>query len=380
MPRTDVIKPYLFASIDEKLNKLKNEGIEIISFGVGDPDSPPPMELRQKLSSMILSDSMHNYSPYEGTNEFRKSANAYMKRRYGADFDTDSEIVGLIGSKEGIGNYFFAMTMPDSINLVPSLCYPIPGTITALGGGRTHVMPTLPEKGFLPDLSMISPEVAEKATLLYLNYPNNPTGVTAPLEYYKKALDFAEENDLIIVHDNAYEEIYFNERPHSFFELSGAKKRVIEFHSLSKMFNITGWRLAFAVGNPALLKPLKTMKTNMDSGQFKPLQFAGAWALDNLIDDFGAKQRNTYRKRMERILAALRKTGAKVEIPGGTFFLWGKVPEGMTSHEYTDFMLDKYRIFITPGVMFGPEGEGYFRASMTVSEKLLEDALTRLEK
>ncbi|MBU1218769.1 aminotransferase class I/II-fold pyridoxal phosphate-dependent enzyme [Myxococcota bacterium] len=379
MARTDVIKPYLFASIDARLSNLRKSGVNIISFGVGDPDSPPPPELRRKLSELVLAPDMHNYSPYEGTERFRQAAADYMKRRYGLTFNASSEVVGLIGSKEGIGNVFIAYTEEGTINLVPSLAYPIPATLTGVCGGIVHSMPARSSNGFLPDFDEIPRETAKKARLLYLNYPNNPTGVSADFEFYEKALNFAVENDLIIIHDNAYEEIWYTQKPISMFELDGAKERVVEFHSLSKMFNITGWRLAFACGNAELLKPLKTMKTNMDSGQFKPLQHAAAWGLDELIDDFGASQRKTYSIRLARMRSALEGIGCEVPTPGGTFFLWGRVPSGMTSAEFTEMLLEKYGIFITPGHMFGAEGEGFFRASLTVSDALLDQALARID-
>ncbi|MDA3864482.1 MAG: aminotransferase class I/II-fold pyridoxal phosphate-dependent enzyme [Deltaproteobacteria bacterium] len=379
MPRTDIIQEYLFASIDEKLEKLAKKGIDVISFGVGDPDSPPPEKLINKLGAIIKNKDMHNYSPYVGTLEFRQSAAAYMHKRYGVNFNPNTEVVGLIGSKEGIGNTVIAYTQKGSLNLVPSLSYPIPRTMTKLAGGKVFSLHLTKENNFLVDFDKIPVETANQATLLYLNYPNNPTGVGAELDFYEKALAFAEKHDLIIISDNAYGEIYFDTKPHSFFEIAGAKKRVLEYHSLSKMFNITGWRLAFALGSPQLLKPLKVMKTNMDSGQFKPLQLAAGWALENLIDDFGEKQRKTYRQRLNALKDELVKLGAKVELPGGTFFLWGETPEGMSSNDFTEFLLEKYGIFVTPGNMFGEDGEGFFRASLTVSDERLQQALARFK-
>ncbi|MBU1241098.1 aminotransferase class I/II-fold pyridoxal phosphate-dependent enzyme [Myxococcota bacterium] len=380
MSRTGVISEYLFASIDKKLNELKTRGVDVISFGVGDPDSPPPLALRQKIAELVLAEENHNYSPYIGTLPFREAASRYMERRYGVKMAPASEVVGLIGSKEGIGNCYIAYTTEGDINLVPSLAYPIPKTMTTLMGGTPHILSTPASRGFLMDTDEVDPAVAKKATLLYVNYPNNPTGTAVPSAFYEKTLEFALANDIIIVADAAYEEIYFQEKPRSFFEWPEAKRCVIEFHSLSKMFNITGWRLAFALGSPELLKPMNIMKTNMDSGQFKPIQYAGAFALDTLVDDFGPAQRQTYRSRMKKLQAALESLGAKAPLPGGTFFLWGKTPQGMDSSAFTEFLLEKYGIFVTPGNMFGPEGEGYFRASLTVTDERLDQAVARILK
>jgi LL-diaminopimelate aminotransferase len=379
MSRTSVIQEYLFASIDKKLQDLKNKGVDVISFGVGDPDSPPPEKLIEKLAELIRDPKMHNYSPYIGTLSFRSAASRYIKRRYGVDFDPSTEIVGLIGSKEGIGNTFIANTLPGDINLIPSLSYPIPKTMTLLAGGRPHILPTRAEKGFLIDVDDVDEKIAEKANLLYINYPNNPTGVSADKKFFEKTLEFALKHKITIIFDSAYEEIWFDNKPQSFFQFPEAKSAVIEFHSLSKMFNITGWRVAFAVGNKDLLKPLKIMKTNMDSGQFKPIQESSAWALDNLIDDFGQQQRETYRRRMELLKGSLQKLGAEISLPGGTFFLWGKTPPSMGSEDFTSMLLEKYGIFVTPGNMFGPEGEGWFRASLTVTDSRLKEAVARIE-
>ncbi len=378
MSRTGVISEYLFASIDRKLAELKARGVDVISFGVGDPDSPPPLALRQKIAELVLEDGNHNYSPYIGTLAFREAAARYMARRYDVSVNPADEVVGLIGSKEGIGNCYIAYTTEGTVNLVPSLAYPIPRTMTTLMGGVPHVLPTPARRGFLIDTDDVDPEVAKKATLLYVNYPNNPTGTAVPSAFYEKTLEFALANDLIIVADAAYEEIWFGERPRSFFEWPEARKCVLEFHSLSKMFNITGWRLAFAVGSPELLKPMNIMKTNMDSGQFKPVQLAGAYALDHLVDDFGPEQRRTYRGRMEKLQTALEHLGAEAPLPGGTFFLWGKTPAGMGSADFTELLLDRHGIFVTPGNMFGPEGEGYFRASLTVTDDRLDQAVARI--
>lgn len=380
MLRTDCVSEYLFARIDQKLGELRKKGVDVISFGVGDPQSPPPLEMREKLAQLVVQPELHNYSPYEGMQEFREAACRYMKRRYGVYVDPDSQCVGLIGSKEGIGNFYIAYTQPKTLNLVPNLAYPIPATMTRIAQGEVYALPVREENGFLPDLDSIPPEILQHAQLLYLNYPNNPTAVGASFEYLKNALNLAQKYGFLIVHDCAYEEIYFKERPHSFFEFDDAWMHVVEFHSLSKMFNITGWRLAFAVGSSQNLAPLKVMKTNMDSGQFKPLQVTAAWALDHLVDAFGEQQRVTYQQRMQKLTVALTTLGAHIPQPAGTFFLWGRVPKGLTSESFTETLLEKTGVFVTPGNMFGPDGEGYFRASLTVSDERLEQAVLRLQE
>lgn len=380
MLRTDCVSEYLFARIDQKLKGLRASGVDVISFGVGDPVSSPPQPLLDRLSELVQRPDLHNYSPYEGTAEFRTAGCDYLRRRYGAALDPETQAVGLIGSKEGIANLFMAYTRAGCVNLVPSLAYPIPATMTRIAEGEVYSMPVDAQNGFLPDLDRIPTEVLERARLLYLNYPNNPTGVGAPKEYLEKALSLARRHDLLIVADCAYEEIYFHERPHSFLELDGALDHVVEFHSLSKMFNITGWRLAFVAGSAKNLAPLKIMKTNTDSGQFKPLQLAAAWALSGLVDEFGVHQRETYRRRMTQLASALAGTGARAEISDGTFFLWGRVPDGFDSTSYTEHLLDRAGVFVTPGVLFGADGEGYFRASLTVSDERLAEAVKRLGK
>jgi LL-diaminopimelate aminotransferase len=378
MLRTDCVSEYLFARIDQKLKGLRAAGVDVISFGVGDPVSPPPQALLDRLAGLVGRHDLHNYSPYEGTAEFRAAGCDYLRRRYGATVDPETQAVGLIGSKEGIANLFMAYTRAGTVNLVPSLAYPIPATMTRLGEGEVFSLPVDGDHGFLPDLDRIPGDVLDRARLLYLNYPNNPTGVGAPLEYLAKALDLARRHDLLIVHDCAYEEIWFHGRPRSFLELPGGLDHVVEFHSLSKMFNITGWRLAFVAGAERNLAPLKVMKTNTDSGQFKPLQLAAAWALGALVDEFGAHQRETYRRRMTALAEALQRVGARARISDGTFFLWGRVPEGFDSSSFTEHLLDRAGVFVTPGVLFGADGEGYFRASLTVSDDRLADAVDRL--
>ncbi len=380
MLRTDCVSEYLFARIDQKLKGLRAAGVDVISFGVGDPVSPPPAPLLGRLAELVARPDLHNYSPYEGTAEFRAAGCDYLRRRTGATVDPETQSVGLIGSKEGIANLFMAYTRAGTVNLVPSLAYPIPATMTRLAEGEVHSLPVDAAHGFLPDLDRIPLDVLDRARLLYLNYPNNPTGVGAPKEYLEKALNLARRHGLLIVHDCAYEEIWFTERPHSFLEFPGALDHVVEFHSLSKMFNITGWRLAFVAGSEQNLAPLKVMKTNSDSGQFKPLQLAASWALSNLVDEFGAHQRETYRRRMTDLAAALGRTGANARLSDGTFFLWGRVPEGFDSASFTEHLLDRAGIFVTPGVLFGADGEGYFRASLTVSDERLAQAVERLGK
>jgi LL-diaminopimelate aminotransferase len=380
MLRTDCVSEYLFARIDQKLKGLRAAGVDVISFGVGDPVSPPPQALLTRLAELVQRPDLHNYSPYEGTSEFRAAGCDYLRRRYGVSLDPETQSVGLIGSKEGIANLFMAYTRAGSLNLVPSLAYPIPATMSRIAEGEIHTLAVNAENGFLPELERIPSEVLDKAHLLYLNYPNNPTGTGAPKEYLEKALNLARRHDLLIVHDCAYEEIWFRERPHSFLEFEGALDHVVEFHSLSKMFNITGWRLAFVAGSAKNLAPLKIMKTNTDSGQFKPLQLAAAWALSALVDEFGAHQRETYRRRMTALADALAPTGARAGISDGTFFLWGRVPDGFTSTSFTEHLLDRAGVFVTPGVLFGADGEGFFRASLTVSDERLAEACERLAK
>ena len=380
MARTKDVSQYIFAEIDKKIAEVRASGVDVISLGVGDPDSPPPARMLKKLAELVTRPDMHNYPPYEGTLSFRQAAARYIRRRYGLSFDPETEIVGLIGSKEGIGNTFIGMTEEGTVNIVPSLAYPIPRTATLIAGGRVHAMPILESNGFLPRIEDIPEDVARSARLMYVNYPNNPTGVGATEEFFRRIVEFAEEFDIIVISDTAYEEIYFQQPPPSIMQIPGAKKRVLEFHSLSKLFNVTGWRIGFVLGASELLEPLRVMKTNLDSGQFKPIQEASAWALDNLADTFGARQRATYRRRISALRDALERMGCSAPMPAGSFFLWGRVPENMTSQQFSEAVLQRYGVFITPGFGFGPEGEGYFRASLTITDERLNEALERFEK
>ncbi|MGI5822556.1 MAG: LL-diaminopimelate aminotransferase [Dethiobacteria bacterium] len=380
--RIRLLPRYLFAEIDKKVKQAQQKGIDVIKLGIGDPDSPTPAYIIQRMQAEVAKPANHSYPPDEGVREFKEAVAAYYRRRHGVELDPQSEVVPLIGSKEGIAHISFCFTDPGDINLVPDPGYPVYSIGTLFAGGTSHTMPLQEENGFLPALENIPAETAARAKLLFLNYPNNPTGAIAPLEFFEKVAAFARKNNLLVCHDAAYSEIAFDGyRPKSFLEAAGGKDVGLEFGSLSKTFNMTGWRIGYAVGNAAAVEALYRFKTNIDSGLFKAVQYAGLEALTNpQMEPFLDKLRQKYQNRRDIVLQALREAGWPLQTPQATFYIWAPVPQGFTSEEFVAYLLDKTGIVVTPGRGFGRYGEGYFRIALTVDEERMREAMGRLKK
>ena len=378
--RLKQLPPYLFMEIDRLKAEVQAKGMDIIDLGVGDPDLPTPDHILKRLTQASLDPKNHRYPSYSGMNDFRKAVAAWYGRRFGVALDPEKEVVTLIGSKEGIAHFPLAFLDSGDLALVPSPAYPVYHIGTLFAGGKTYFMPLLKENGFLPDLSKIPAETAARSKILFINYPNNPTAAVADRAFFEQVVRFAMENKIIVCHDAAYSEIAFDGfRPMSFLEVSGAKEVGIEFHSLSKTYNMTGWRIGFAVGNAQLIEGLSQIKSNIDSGAAQAIQWAGIEALEGPQDGL-SRLNAVYQRRRDLMVAGLKKIGLKIEPPKATFYLWIECPKGFSSAQTTLHLLEKTGIVTTPGNGFGDPGEGYFRISLTVPEDRLEEAVERLNR
>ena len=373
------IPPYLFAEIDKKVAEAKAKGLDIINLGIGDPDTPTPDSIVAEMHQSIDDPQTHNYPPYDGTVDFKKTAAEWMKKRFDVDVNPDKEILALIGSKEGIAHVFLGFVDPGDYTLVPDPAYPVYRNATYLTGGIPYLMPINPENKYLPELDKIPEEVAKKAKLIFLNYPNNPTGAVANIEYFKEVLDFAKKYDLLICHDQAYSEVTFDGYvAPSFLQLDGAKERTIEFFSHSKTYNMTGWRVGFAVGGAEPMKALGVIKNNIDSGIFKAIQRAGITALNSSTEQLD-KLNLMYQNRRDVMVEGLKELGWDIEPSKATFYLWLPTPPNMNSVDFAALMLEKANLIVPPGNGYGPGGEGFFRIALTVPEEKLREAIKRMK-
>lgn len=376
--RLQALPPYLFIEIDRKRREAIAAGKDVIYLGVGDPDGPTPEFIRKRMATAIEDPANHRYPFDEGVPAFRRKAAEFMGQRFGVEVDWESELITLIGSKEGLGHLPLAVVNPGDTVLVPQPAYPVYHAASIFAGGEPYHMPLTEENGFLPDLSAIPSDVAKNASLMFLNYPNNPTAACATVEFYAEAVEFAKANDLVIVQDAAYTELYFEQRPSSILEAPGAKDVVIELHSLSKTFNMTGWRLGWAVGNPDVIRALAKIKGNMDSGQFNAIQEAGLEALEH-VDHVEVKATlDIYRERRDVLCDGLAKIGFGVNKPQATFYVWARCPNGMSSMELAGRALEEASVVLIPGIGFGKPGDGFVRAALTVPVKRLAEAVERL--
>ncbi len=352
-------------------------GVDIISLGIGDPDSPTFPHIVQALAEAAARSANHRYPDYEGLPSFRAAAAGFVQRRFGVTIDPATEVVSLIGSKEGIANMAVAFVDPGDIVLVPDPGYPVYGIGTSFNGGTPYRMPLTRENDFLPDLAAIPTDIARRAKLMWLGYPNNPTAALASPRFFADVVEFATKHGIIIAHDNAYSEIYYDEAPPSILATPGADAVAIEFHSLSKTYNMTGWRVGFAIGNRTLIGGLGKVKTNVDSGVFQAVQEAGIAALTGDQAPVAA-MRALYRERRDVLLAALARLGLEAQPVRGTFYVWVRVPHGFTSASLTAKLLQEIGVVVTPGSGFGAAGEGYIRFSLTVATARLHEAVERL--
>ena len=372
--------PYLFAEIDRMKREVVKTGRDIIDLGVGDPDLPTPPHIIEALHRAALDPANHRYALDLGMPVLREAIAGWYDRRFGVSLDPETEVLPLIGSKEGIGHIPFAFVNPGDAVLVPDPGYPVYQATTILAGGAPHRMPLREENGFLPDLDAIPEKIGRTAKLLFINYPNNPTAATADRGFFDRVVEYARRHGVIVCHDAAYTELAFDGyRPQSFLSAEGAREVGIEFHSLSKTYSMTGWRIGFAVGNAEVLGGLGKVKSNLDSGIFQAVQLAGVAALEGR-QDFLAEYTAIYQRRRDVLVDGLRGLGWRVARPKATFYVWAPVPGHMRSEEMAGRLLKEAGIVATPGNGLGPSGEGYIRMTLTVPEERLREAVERISR
>ena len=372
------LPPYLFAEIDRAKKAARARGVDIIDLGVGDPDTPTFPNIVARLREAAGEAAYHRYPSYEGLPAFRAAVARWYQKRFGVGLDADTEVVSLIGSKEGIAHISLAFVNPGDLNLVPSPGYPVYNIGTLFADGVSHFMPLRRENGFLPDLDAIPDDVAARAKLMFINYPNNPTAAVADRAFFERVVEFARRHSVIVCHDAAYTELYYDgHKPMSFLEVEGAREVGIEFHSLSKTYNMTGWRIGFAVGNAKVIAGLGKIKTNVDSGLFEAIQMAGIEALEGPQEP-QAELRRMYQRRRDVLVGGLRQIGLDVDAPAASFYVWFPVPKGQTSAGFAKLLLEKAGIVATPGNGFGDAGEGYARMTLCLPEKRLQEAVERI--
>jgi LL-diaminopimelate aminotransferase len=377
--RLDRIPPYLFVEIDRKRDELIAQGVDIINMGVGDPDRPTPSHAIAEMIAAIQDPVNHNYPPNQGIKEYRVAIAELMARRYGVEgLDPNTEIISSIGSKEAIHNTFLAFVEAGDYVLVPDPGYPVYRTSTIFAGGEYYTMPLLLERGFLPDLSQIPAEIARQSKLLWVNYPNNPTGAIATLEFFKELVDFCHRYEILLCHDHAYSEMAFDGyKPPSILQVDGARDIAIEFHSCSKSYNMTGWRIGYVVGCAQGIKGLSQVKTNVDSGVFKAIQKAAIAAFKT--DEAELQElMSVYQHRRDLVIDGLRSLGWQIEAPKATLYVWVPVPQGYTSKDFVTLLLEKCGIIVPPGNGYGDRGEGFFRIALTVADSRLQEAIERM--
>jgi len=378
--RLGLIPPYLFVKIEEKKEELINKGIDVIDFGIGDPDLPTPAHIIKKMREVLDTKEAANYPTSKGEMSFRKAVADWYKKRFDVSLDPATEVCCLIGSKEGLAHLPLAFIDPGDVSLIPDPSYPVYKICTTLAGGEPYLLPLTAENRFIPDLEKVPKDILKRAKLLYINYPNNPTGAVADITFFEKCVKFAKENNLLLVSDLAYSEMGFDGyRPRSVLEVPGAKEVAIEFHSLSKTYNMTGWRIGMAVGNKEAVQALATIKSNVDSGQFKAIQLAAVEALTG-SQDCVAENNKVFEERRNVLIDGLNTLGWKLERPKATFYMWVPVPKGQTSASFTEKLLDKCGILVVPGSGYGSAGEGYIRLAITLPKERIEEAIRRMGK
>lgn len=371
------LPPYLFVDLDRKEKEALKKGIDIISFGIGDPDLPTPRHIVEAGQKALAVPGNQKYPFGPGSMEFREAVAAWYNKRFSVSLDPRSEIHVLIGSKEGIGHITLGFINPGDIVLVPEPGYPVYHAGTIIAGGISHFLPLKEENGNLPDLNVIPHDIAHKARIMFLNYPNNPTTAVSTEKFFKKVVSFAKKYQIAVVHDAAYSELYYDTPPISFLSGAGAKDVGVEFHSLSKTYSMTGWRIGWVCGNADIVNIVRAVKDNYDSGVFNAIQVAGIAAL-NGSQDCVAHMRQIYKKRRDILCKGLTECGWDVKVPHATFYVWAKTPENVTSKQCSEKLLDEAGIVCTPGSGMGPSGEGYVRFSLTVQDNRIIQAVERI--
>jgi len=378
--RLDLIPPYLFAELERKIAEKRAEGVDVISLGIGDPDMPTFPTVVAAGQAALADPSTHQYPSNRGRPEFRNALSAFYKRRFGVDIDPETEVIPAIGAKECIFNLSLAFLDPSDVALASDPGYPVYTAGPVLAGAEAWKMPLVPSRGFTPDLAAIPGEILERVKLMFINYPNNPTGAIVPDGFFDEVVEFATRNQILVVHDNAYSETtYDGYVAPSFLATPGAKEVGVEVFSLSKGYNMTGWRCAAILGNADAIASYWKLKSNIDSGLFDAVQLAGAVALGSDIDPEVDKMCEIYQRRRDLVCAALAEAGVDVSVPKGTIYVWAPIPDGFEdAASYCEFVLEKTGVVISPGGAYGPSGEGFFRISLTTPDDRLSEAVARL--
>ncbi len=376
--RLQQLPPYLFIEIDRRKREKIASGADVINLGIGDPDQPTPAFIIDAMGKAIQDPANHRYPFDEGVPAFRDTAAAFLTSRFDLHLDPGSQIIATIGSKDGIAHLPLAVVNPGDIVLVPSPGYPVYNSGAIFAGGRPWAIDLTDANAYLPDLDAIPRDVADQARLIWVNYPNNPTAAVADLDFYQRLVAFAEKHDLIVASDLAYSETYFDDPPPSILQVPGALDRCIEFHSLSKTFNMTGWRIGFAAGNADVITALAQVKGNCDSGQFNAIQWAGKEALAHYDHPDVRAMTDTYRRRRDVLCDGLTAAGIVTPRCAASFFVWGRCPDGVTSMEFCSRVLDEAAVVMVPGGGFAPHCDARFRCALTVDEDRLRQAVDRI--
>ena len=378
--RVKQLPPYLFVNISRAIARKKAEGVDVISFGIGDPDIPTPDAVLDKLDAGARKPTNHRYPESEGLPEFRQAVSDFYQRRFGVDLDPASEVINLIGAKEGIAHAALCFIDPGDISISPDPAYPVYEIGTMFAGGTSHCIPLKEANGYLMDFSDIPTDVANAAKTLWLNYPNNPTGAVADLAYFEEAVQYAKEFDLYLLHDACYTEVTFDGYvAPSILQVDGAKDVAMEFHSLSKTANMTGWRVGAAVGNSEMVDALMRVKSNIDSGLSQAVQEMGIAALE-LPQEWLDSNNAIYRSRRDRVVAALNEIGIPANAPKASLYIWTRVPDGTTSAQFAERLLEECDVVVTPGSSYGAAGEGYIRLSLTIPDDQIDEGIRRISR
>jgi len=376
--RVEHLPPYLFVEINKKIAQKRAKGEDVVSFGIGDPDIPTPPHIIERLCQAAQDPANHRYPETEGLLELRQAIAGWYKKRFDVSLDPASEVLPLVGSKEGIFHIALCFMEHDDVALMPDPAYPVYSMSTILVGGIPYYMPLTRENNFLPDLEAIPADILRRAKLLWINYPNNPTGAVADLNFFNRVVVFAQRHDLAVCHDGPYSEVNFDGyRPVSFMQADGAKAVGVEFHSLSKSYNMTGWRIGMVVGNAKMVDALKRVKSNLDSGIPQAIQYAAIEALTGPQDCI-QEHNAIYQRRRDLVVKTLNNIGLEAKPPKAGLYIWAKVPQGYTSIDFATDLLEKVSVVVTPGVGYGRSGEGYVRLSLTIPETQLMKGLSRL--
>jgi len=376
--RVEKLPPYLFAEISRKIAEKRAQGVDVVSFAIGDPDIPTPSHVIDVLCQAARDPANHRYPETDGLPDLRRAIARWYEQRFDISLDPDREVLPLIGSKEGIGHIALCFIDPGDLALVPDPGYPVYSVGTMFAGGECYFMPLTEENDFLPDLEAIPETVARRARLMWISYPNNPTGAVADLDFFERVVRFAKKHDIAVCHDAPYTEVAFDGyHPVSFLQAAGAREVGVEFHSFSKSYNMTGWRIGMVVGNATMVDALMRVKSNLDSGIPQAIQRMAIAAFEGPQDCI-AEHNAVYQRRRDRLVEALARMGLGVCPPKASLYVWARLPEGHTSLEFASRLLDDLGVVVTPGIGYGPHGEGYVRLSLTIPDERLEEGLRRL--